>query len=182
MMTSSRILTSTTRQLTHRLRSITDQSITANVALTRTRALFFSATPTASDIFSKITFLGTGKMAQSMLSPLINRNLQAPSSITAFDVSDAALRRVEQLYPGVQTASSITEAISDAQLIVYAVKPQNVEKVHAEIRRAKYETGNVREDATLLSVVAGKPIHSFVEGSGVQRVARSMPNTPAQSE
>eukprot|EP01082_Thalassiosira_pseudonana_P015868 g13718.t1 g13718 contig9:260793-262146(-) len=180
MMTSSRILTSTTRQLTHRLRAITDPSITANVALTRTRALFFSATPTASDIFSKITFLGTGKMAQSMLSPLINRNLQAPSSITAFDVSDAALRRVEQLYPGVQTASSITEAISDAQLIVYAVKPQNVEKVHAEIRRAKYETGNVREDATLLSVVAGKPIHSFVEGSGVQRVARSMPNTPAQ--
>ena len=51
------------------------------------------------------------------------------------------------------------------------MKPQNVEKVHAEIRRAKYETGNVREDATLLSVVAGKPIHSFVEGSGVR-----MPN------
>ena len=116
-----------------------------------------------------------------MLSPLISQNLQTPSSITAYDVSDAALAKVEELYPGVQTATSIPEAISDSNLIVYGVKPQNVDKVHAEIRRAKLEgAGNVRDDAILLSIVAGVPIQNFIDGSSVQKVARSMPNTPAQ--
>jgi pyrroline-5-carboxylate reductase len=141
----------------------------------------FSTTPTRSDIFSKITFLGTGKMAQAMMSPLINRNLQQPSSITAFDVSDSALDNVKSLFPGIDTASSIQEAVVDSQLIVYAVKPQNVDKVHGEIWKA-VQGGKVREDATILSVAAGKPIESFVSGSGIDRVARSMPNTPAQSE
>ena len=74
--------------------------------------------------------------------------------------------------------------IADANLIVYGVKPQNVEKVHSEIRRSKLEQSgggaSVRDDVILLSVVAGKPIQNFVDGSSVQRVARSMPNTPAQ--
>ncbi|KAL7525706.1 hypothetical protein ACHAWF_001477 [Thalassiosira exigua] len=140
-----------------------------------------SSTPHAPDIFDKITFIGTGKMSQAMLAPLIERNLQSPPSITAYDVSDAALARVEELFPGVRTAASIPEAIADASLIVYGVKPQNVAKVHGEIRRAKAErSGSVRDDAILLSVVAGKPIRDFVEGSSVTRVARSMPNTPAQ--
>ncbi len=55
-----------------------------------------------------------------------------------------------------------------------------MDKVHAEIRRAKLEGGNVRDDAILLSVVAGTPIQNFIDGSSVQKVARSMPNTPAQ--
>ena len=67
-------------------------------------------------------------------------------------------------------------------MIVYAVKPQNVDKVNAEIWRAKTELGGVRDDATILSVAAGKPIQTFVRGSGIERIARSMPNTPAQSE
>ena len=63
---------------------------------------------------------------------------------------------------------------------MYAVKPQNVDKVHGEIYKA-VQRGDVREDATILSVAAGKPIESFL-GSGIERIARSMPNTPAQSE
>lgn len=141
----------------------------------------FSTTATTSNIFDKITFIGTGKMSQAMLAPLVNKNLQTPSSITAYDVSEAALEKVEELYPGVRTATSIPEAVSDSNLIVYGVKPQNVEKVHSEIRRAKREgPGTVRDDAIILSVVAGTPIQNFIDGSLVSKVARSMPNTPAQ--
>ncbi|KAL7483456.1 hypothetical protein ACHAW6_009126 [Cyclotella cf. meneghiniana] len=165
-MMSNNLLSFATRRVPHRLRSPTSQ--------------LFSTTPNPSDIFSKITFLGTGKMAQAMMSPLIGQNLQSPSSITAYDVSDSALQRVQQLFPGINTASSIPEAVTDSQLIVYAVKPQNVDKVNAEIWRAKTELGGVRDDATILSVAAGKPIQTFVRGSGIERIARSMPNTPAQ--
>ena len=140
-----------------------------------------SSSPAADNIFNKITFIGAGKMSQAMLSPLITNNLQTPSSITAYDVSDATLDKVQEMFPGVQTATSIPEAIQDSSLIVYGVKPQNCERVHAEIRRAKMEgSGAVRDDAILLSVVAGMRIQNFIDGSGVDRIARSMPNTPAQ--
>lgn len=123
-------------------------------------------------------------MAQALIAPLITQKLQAPSSISAFDVSDEALKQIEELYPGVHVSNSIQDSIHDANLIVYAVKPQNVGKVHAEIRRVKEENGSdgVRDDAIILSVAAGTPISNFVEGSLVEKVARSMPNTPAQSE
>jgi len=39
---------------------------------------------------------------------------------------------------------------------------------------------HLNEDATLLSVIAGKPISSYVNGTGLKKIARSMPNTPAQ--
>ena len=144
----------------------------------------FSTTTSNHDVFSKISFIGTGKMAQALIAPLIKQKLLAPSSINAFDVSDEALKQVEELYPGVQVSNSIQDSVQDANLIVYAVKPQNVGKVHAEIRRAKEERGThgVRDDAIILSVAAGTPIANFVEGRLVEKVARSMPNTPAQSE
>ena len=94
-------------------------------------------------------------------------------------VSEAALDTVANLYPGIDTAASIPDAVSGSNLIVYAVKPQNCAKVHAEIRRAKSDGGTVRDDAVILSVVAGKPVSDFLE-SGIGRVARSMPNTPAR--
>jgi len=141
----------------------------------------FSTTASTLNIFDKITFIGTGKMSQALLSPLVKQGHQTPESIRAYDVSDKALSTVEELYPGVQTASSIPEAIDDSNLIVYGVKPQNLENVHAEIRRAKQENiGIVRDDAIILSVVAGAPIQSFIDGSLVPKICRTMPNTPAQ--
>jgi len=140
-----------------------------------------STTATSNNVFNKITFLGAGKMSQAMISPLISQHLQTPESITAYDVSKSALAKVQSTYPGVQTAKSIPEAITDSNLIVYGVKPQNLDKVHGEIRRTKLEgAGRVRDDAILLSIVAGMPIQHFVDGSLVPRVVRSMPNTPAQ--
>jgi pyrroline-5-carboxylate reductase len=166
--------------IAHRFLPATTRSISRRALL----ATSFSTTPSNLDVFSKISFIGTGKMAQAMIAPLITQKLQIPSSITAFDVSDEALKRVEELYPGVQVSNSIQDSVKDANLIVYAVKPQNVGKVHAEIRRAKEERGadGVRDDAIILSVAAGTPIASFVHGSLVDKVARSMPNTPAQSK
>jgi len=55
--------------------------------------------------------------------------------------------------------------------------------VHSEIRRAKVELDDaavVRDDAILLSVVAGIPISNFLANTSLTRIARSMPNTPAQ--
>lgn len=151
-------------------------------AARRSAAAVRRASSTADDgalPYDRITFVGTGKMAQAMIDPLISQGLQDPGSICAYDVSEAALDTVASLYPGIDTAASIPDAVSGSNLIVYAVKPQNCARVHAEIRRAKSRGGTVRDDAAILSVVAGKPARDFLE-SGIDRVARSMPNTPAR--
>ena len=165
--------------IAHRFLSATTRSLSRRALLSTS----FSTTPsTNDDVFSKISFIGTGKMAQAMIAPLITQKLQTPASINAFDLSDEALKRLQELYPGVQVSNSIQDSVEGANLIVYAVKPQNVSKVNSEIRRAKEERGadGVRDDAIILSVAAGTPIDTFVQGSGVEKVARSMPNTPAQ--
>lgn len=84
---------------------------------------------------------GTGKMGQAMLSPLITQNLQSPSSMTVYDVSDAALRKVEELYPGVKASRNISDAIADSNLIVYGVKPQNVSIVSYYSNDFSYKHG-----------------------------------------
>ena len=123
-----------------------------------------------------MTFIGAGKMAQALISPLVSTNLQPAEKITIYDVSNATMESISQEFDGkIQTSKSIPEAIEGADMVVMAVKPQNLCNVKAEFKKA-----NFRQDCTLLSVIAGKPIQSFLDGTGIAKVARSMPNTPAQ--
>ena len=106
--------------------------------------------------------------------------------VSIYDVSNKTMDRISKQHEGIQTSTSIPDAISDADLIVMAVKPQNCPTVYDEIRRARQLTTDaasgvhLKEDATLLSVIAGKPISSHIQGTGLKKIARSMPNTPAQ--
>ena len=43
--------------------------------------------------YDRITFVGTGKMAQAMINPLISQGLQDPGSICAYDVSFSFVRK-----------------------------------------------------------------------------------------
>jgi len=111
-----------------------------------------------------------------MISPLIGTHIQPAEQITIYDLSDSTMDSISKQYDGkIQTSQSIAQAVDGANLIVMAVKPQNTGKVFEEMKKS-----NIREDATLLSVIAGKPIQSFLDNSGVHKIARSMPNTPAQ--
>lgn len=122
-------------------------------------------------LYSKIAFIGAGKMAQACISPLISSGLQPASKISVFDVSTSTLAKVQKEY-GIQTAQTLGELVEDADIIICAVKPQNLTPQF-------FAETSANPNATLLSVVAGKPIKAFRDG-GFQKVARSMPNTPAQ--
>ena len=137
-----------------------------------------SASASTKGVYEKITFIGAGKMAQALIQPLIDANLQPAENITLYDVSQSTMQSISQQYDNkIQTSQSIPEAVQDADLIVMAVKPQNLTKVYQEMQDSNT---NIREDCTLLSVIAGKPIQSYLDGTPIQKIARSMPNTPAQ--
>lgn len=126
-------------------------------------------------VYDKMSFIGAGKMAQALISPLVNTSIQPEENIAIYDVSVSTMDSISNDYPKIQHGKSIPDVVEDSDLIVFAVKPQNVCKVYDEMSK-----GNIRSDATILSIIAGKPISSFVNGTGIQKVARSMPNTPSQ--
>ena len=150
------------------------------------RSMSDSAKGSGGDSFEKICFIGAGKMAESMITPIIKTGIMPAECVSIYDVSNKTMDRIRKQHEGIQTSTSIPDAISGADLIVMAVKPQNCPTVFDEIRRAREMTADasngvhLNEDATLLSVIAGKPISSYVNGTGLEKIARSMPNTPAQ--
>lgn len=148
-----------------------------------------SASVSASDeqtnrkgIYERMTFIGAGKMAQALIHPLVSSNLQPAENITIYDVSNSTMDSIQQEFGGrIRASKSIPEALEGADMVVMAVKPQNLCKVYQEMKRAKESGyGTVQDDCTLLSIVAGKPIQSYLDGTGIQKIVRSMPNTPAQ--
>lgn len=138
----------------------------------------FSTKPES--VYDKISFIGVGKMASALIAPLVETSIQSAENISVYDVSVSAMDHIVKKYDGrMKTCVSIPDAVDGADLIVMAVKPQSVGIVYEELRKAR-ELSLLRDDTTLLSVIAGKPIASFVEGTGIAKIARSMPNTPAQ--
>jgi hypothetical protein len=124
-------------------------------------------------VFNKIACVGTGMMAQAFIEPMIAGNVQPPEKFTVFDVNVSTMRHMALTYPGIATAESIHECVQDADLVICAVKPQNLTNTFfAEMKKGASAGG------ILLSVIAGKSSHAFYEG-GFTKVVRSMPNTPA---
>lgn len=157
----------------------------ARTAATRTSF----ATPTTSVAFAnarwmsstgdilcdKIAFIGTGMMAQSMIRPLINKGYQPAEKIGIYDVSTSAMQKVgDEFGEGIQLADSIADLVHDADMIICAVKPQNINAQFWEQFPSK-----MRDDAIFMSILAGKPLKEF-RPSGLKKIVRGMPNTPAQ--
>lgn len=124
--------------------------------------------------FEKVAFIGTGKMAQAIISPLIKTGLQPADTVTIFDVSTNVMKTLATEYPGIHLAQSIPELVDGADLVICGVKPQNINTAFfKEIRKA-----NISDQATFLSIIAGLPLDTYFN-TGFKKIVRSMPNTPA---
>lgn len=84
---------------------------------------------------------------------------------------DTGSRAAKEL--GVKRCSTNRELVESSDLIVIAVKPQNVSELLTEIK------GAVSADKTVVSIAASIPTAHFEQILGKIPVLRSMPNTPA---
>ncbi len=125
----------------------------------------------------KIAFIGGGAMGEAMLSAILKAGMTPPPAISVSDISDARRLYIEQKYGkkfGVTVVSSNPEAIENADVIVFAIKPQNLVEVMAELK------GQFRPGQLVLSIIAGARINTLSLGLGHSSIVRVMPNTPAQ--
>ncbi len=120
----------------------------------------------------RITFIGGGTMGEAMVRRLLSRKLIAPGDITVSDVSQLRRGLLSREY-GVNTLADNREAIKDADLIILAVKPQDLAQVMGEIK-------NPAPQQVVLSIVAGASLSTLQRGLNYPYIIRAMPNMPAQ--
>jgi pyrroline-5-carboxylate reductase len=121
----------------------------------------------------KITFIGSGAMAEAMISGLLRQGLAKPQNLMA---SDARQQRAEELHHkyGVHPFTDNNKAVEFVDVVVLSVKPQRLTEVLQGLKSA------IQENALVLSIVAGATIAKISTGLAHDAVVRSMPNTPAQ--
>jgi pyrroline-5-carboxylate reductase len=121
----------------------------------------------------KIAFIGGGNMGEAMLAAILDKALARPAAIWVSDVSQPRLDHLRQKY-GVAVASRNSEAVAGKDVVILAIKPQNLAEVMVELK------DNLSSAQLVLSIIAGAKINAISQGLKHDAVVRAMPNTPAQ--
>jgi pyrroline-5-carboxylate reductase len=121
----------------------------------------------------KIAFIGGGNMASALVSGLAGK-LTDGANIHVVDPNPEPLERL-QAHFGVSTAPAIDGALAASDVIVLAVKPQQMREVAAALLPHLAAT-----QPLILSIAAGirgADLARWLGGYGA--IVRTMPNTPA---
>jgi pyrroline-5-carboxylate reductase len=120
-----------------------------------------------------IAFIGGGNMARSLIGGLISNQFTA-ENIHVSDANTEALDNLASRY-NVKTFTDNLAAIADADVIILAVKPQQLQSVIRQISPAW------QQDKLLISIAAGirlDDISRWLDFDGAA-IVRAMPNTPS---
>ena len=118
-----------------------------------------------------LCFIGAGNMAGSMIGGLVTSDYAA-DRIIACDINQPRLDQLQADF-GIQTQTDINQAVSQADIVILAVKPQVMQSVCRTITQTQHKP-------LFISVAAGlreTDINRWL--GGALPMVRCMPNTPA---
>ena len=116
-----------------------------------------------------ICFIGGGNMAQALIGGLISRGLPA-TRITVSDPVEKVRLLLEE--KDVHVTDDNIDAIRDADIVLFAVKPQVLASVLKPLK-------GLFDGKLVMSIVAGAEIATIANLLDTDRIVRVMPNTPA---
>ena len=121
----------------------------------------------------KITFIGGGNMARSLIGGLIENGFN-PQHIHVSDPEPLCLQALSDKYP-IQTHSNNLTAAQDCDVLILAVKPQQLQAVVKQLA-PEWEPSRL-----LISIAAGIQLDDMARWLEQDDVAivRTMPNTPS---
>jgi pyrroline-5-carboxylate reductase len=121
----------------------------------------------------KLGFLGAGRMATALARGFIHAGLVTAADIIAADPYENARGAIAK-DAGIKTTAANPDVLKFANVLVLAVKPDQVNDVLAETRP------QFTDRHLLISIAAGVPLARMEGGLPAgARVIRVMPNTPA---
>ncbi|RJQ31154.1 MAG: pyrroline-5-carboxylate reductase [Actinobacteria bacterium] len=115
-------------------------------------------------------FLGCGAMAEAIIKGIISQGVFETSQIIVSDKNPQRISHIVNLL-GVRNASNV-EVAKKADILLVAVKPQNIKELLEEIKDSV--AGKL-----IISIAAGIPIRYFEEYLKRAKIIRVMPNTAA---
>jgi pyrroline-5-carboxylate reductase len=121
----------------------------------------------------ELAIIGGGNMGEAILKGLLAAQLITPAQVTVTDVIEARLGYLRETY-AVRSLTDNANAVAEADLIILAVKPQDIAQTVQGIAPV------VHESQVIISIAAGVPTVK-IEAAFAKpvRVVRVMPNTPA---
>jgi pyrroline-5-carboxylate reductase len=114
-------------------------------------------------------FIGGGNMAEALIKGMTSQGMK---DIFVAEPAEEKRLRLGRTY-GIRTTGSNMEVVSGCDIIILAVKPQNMGAVLDEISEG------VTEDKTVVSIAAGITIAYLGSKLRTAKLIRVMPNTPA---
>jgi pyrroline-5-carboxylate reductase len=124
-------------------------------------------------VSKKVGFIGGGNMAEALIKGLLGSGRLDASQIQISDISQDRLQYLQGTYQ-LSTLVDNGEVASGSDVIILAVKPQQLADVLAEI------SARVEHLPLVISIAAGVTIATLEQGLGKPApVTRVMPNTPA---
>ena len=122
----------------------------------------------------RIGLIGAGQMATALAQGFLKAGLTTADRLMASDPDENARQRFAQTTSATTVADN-RQVVAQSDVIVLAVKPQQIAPVAAELRDALSKNG----DRLIISIAAGVRLDSLAQWleSG-PRIVRVMPNTP----
>ena len=121
----------------------------------------------------KVAIIGGGNMGGAILDGLMKEGLPA-GDIHLVEIRDTVREEFEKRY-GVSTAQSIDDAVRECEVVIIAVKPQNMQGTLTVLK------SHIDAKALVLSVAAGISTSSMEDMlPDKQPIARTMPNIAAK--
>lgn len=123
---------------------------------------------------SKIGFIGAGNMGGAILEGLLNRRLVQAENVSVYDKFGEKAAIFAQEW-GVRAAVSASDLAAASNVIVLAVKPQDLDSAAADIR------GTLKKEKILISILAGSSLEKLSSALQAEvTLVRAMPNLGAR--
>jgi pyrroline-5-carboxylate reductase len=120
----------------------------------------------------KIGIIGCGFMGEAVLSATLARGVAQAADVFVAEVNPQRADYIAQTH-NVRTSGAPGHAVAGADVVIFAIKPQEFESTAAAIK------GTLAPGQTVMSIMAGVPMGKIARALGHTAVARVMPNTPA---
>lgn len=118
----------------------------------------------------RICFIGGGNMATALIGGLLGEGFTA-TQISVVEINADSRAKLQRDF-GVRAVETVAEGIGGSQVIILAVKPQNLRDVAMQL--ATLLSGQL-----LISIAAGVRAVDLSRWTRSQAIVRAMPNTPA---
>lgn len=122
----------------------------------------------------KIVFCGGGNMGELIMSALLKNEAAPKENVAVNELFPARCEYLNNTY-GVKAAADVDAELKEADMVIIAVNPHQVESVTSKIKDM------VKEGAIILSIAAGITVEKLENQLGSEKkILRVMPNTLTQ--